>query len=74
VWTDDVPQSFKSVVVESVKELVKEIETIKEHVADQAMEHVHANEVRRRAARRSWGIRCCCNRNISDEGNGGRRR
>ena len=44
-WTDDVPQSFKSVVVESVKELVKEIESIKEHVADQAMEHVHANEV-----------------------------
>jgi translation initiation factor eIF-2B subunit beta len=32
-------------VVESIKELVKEIETIKEHVADQAMEHVHANEV-----------------------------
>jgi hypothetical protein len=31
-----VPQSFKSVVVESIKELVKEIETIKEHVADQA--------------------------------------
>ena len=45
IWTDDVPQSFKSVVVESIKELVKEIETIKEHVADQAMEHVHANEV-----------------------------
>jgi translation initiation factor eIF-2B subunit beta len=44
-WTDDVPQSFKSVVVESIKELIKEIESIKEHVADQAMEHVHANEV-----------------------------
>ena len=36
VWTQSVPQSFKSVVVESIKELVKEIETIKEHVADQA--------------------------------------
>jgi translation initiation factor 2B subunit (eIF-2B alpha/beta/delta family) len=35
VWTDDVPQHFKSVVVESIKELVKEIESIKEHVADQ---------------------------------------
>ena len=44
-WTDDVPHSFKSVVVESIKELIKEIESIKEHVADQAMEHVHANEV-----------------------------
>ena len=38
VWTDDVPQHFKSVVVESIKELVKEIESIKEHVADQVSE------------------------------------
>jgi hypothetical protein len=30
-----VPAHFKSVVVESIKELVKEIESIKEHVADQ---------------------------------------
>ena len=29
----------------SIKELVDELESIKEHIADQAMEHVHANEV-----------------------------
>jgi translation initiation factor eIF-2B subunit beta len=40
-----VPSNFKQVVSSNIKELIHEISTIKEQVADQAMEHVHANEV-----------------------------
>jgi len=44
-WTETVPSNFKQTVCLQIKELVDEIESIKEQIADQAMEHIHANEV-----------------------------
>mmetsp|Transcript_53155 Transcript_53155/g.108416 ORF Transcript_53155/g.108416 Transcript_53155/m.108416 type:complete len:376 (+) Transcript_53155:111-1238(+) len=44
-WTEEVPTNFKQLVSAEIMELINEIEAIKEQVADQAMEHVHSNEV-----------------------------
>mmetsp|Transcript_34211 Transcript_34211/g.66845 ORF Transcript_34211/g.66845 Transcript_34211/m.66845 type:complete len:374 (-) Transcript_34211:221-1342(-) len=45
VWAQQMPANFKQSVNESIKELVMEIEGIQDQIADQAMEHIHANEV-----------------------------
>lgn len=44
-WAHTMPPNFKQTIHESIKELVQEIEGIQDQIADQAMEHIHANEV-----------------------------
>uniref|UniRef100_A0A6U4LTB6 Translation initiation factor eIF2B subunit beta n=1 Tax=Hemiselmis andersenii TaxID=464988 RepID=A0A6U4LTB6_HEMAN len=45
IWSKQMPVNFKQNVNQSIKEVVDEIEGIQDQIADQAMEHIHANEV-----------------------------